>query len=108
MARNLGWDFGVDLHSDVIAALGIARRRGVCKIKHLDTTDLWIQDQVRMGTINLHKVHGADNPADLFTKYLARPLIQKNMDRLGLVKQEGRAEAAPQLVTPIMLPRRNA
>ena len=40
IAHDLGFRLGVRLHSDATAALGIARRRGLGKIRHLDVTDL--------------------------------------------------------------------
>ena len=108
MARDLQWTFGIQLFSDAVAAIGIARRRGAGKIRHLDCTDLWVQEKVRTGEVALEKIAGSLNPADLFTKYLARPDLQKNMDRLGIVKTDGRARTAPMIVTPILLPRRSA
>ena len=47
MARGLQWAFGIQLFSDAVAAIGIARRRGAGKIKHLDCADLWVQEKVR-------------------------------------------------------------
>ena len=35
------------------------------------------------GAAEVHKINGAENPADLFIKHLARELIVKNMSRLG-------------------------
>ena len=40
------------------------------KIRHLATTDLWIQDKVRSRVLELVKVLGTENPADVLTKYL--------------------------------------
>ena len=42
------------------------------KIKHLHCTDLWVQEKVRNGDIELLKILGADNPADAFTTYIDR------------------------------------
>ena len=44
---DLGYEFEVEIMFDAVAALGIARRRGVGRIRHLDTTDLWIQERLR-------------------------------------------------------------
>ena len=58
MAKDLGFTFSIDVYSDAVAAIGIARRRGVGKIRHLDTTDLWVQAKIRSGALNLHKCWG--------------------------------------------------
>ena len=47
--------------------------------------------------VYLVKVLGADNPADLLTKNLDRPTMQKHMDKLGLKVEEGRAGSAPSI-----------
>ena len=64
-------DFGVHmdpyLHVDASAAIGIAQRKGLGKLRHLDTQSLWIQDAVRSKQVVLEKVAGAENPADLMT-----------------------------------------
>ena len=77
------------------AAIGIARRRGLGKVRHLATADLWIQDRIRKGDFALVKVAGADNTADILTKNVDKPLLLKHMETLGLSVQEGRAESAP-------------
>ena len=40
---TLGFEAKLEVHSDAVAAVGIARRRGVGKAKHLDTADLYPQ-----------------------------------------------------------------
>ena len=99
MATDLGFTFGINLHSDAIAAIGIARRRGVGRIRHLDTTDLWVQEKCRCGEINLQKIDGASNPADMFFKYLPQETLNVHIQKLGLVNLEGRPISAPSLVS---------
>ena len=65
------------------------------KIRHLDVADLWCQQKVREGTVRLHKVLGADNPADIMTKYTDRVVLQKLLKLMGLHELEGRAACAP-------------
>ena len=50
---------------DNIAPVGLANRQGVGS-KEIKT--LWAQQAVRTGRIELRKVDGEENPADLFTK----------------------------------------
>ena len=50
-ARDLGFDYKIRVHSDAAAAIGIARRRGLGRIRHLDVEDLWVQDCLRQGRV---------------------------------------------------------
>ena len=95
LMRDLGWRVGIKIHSDATAAIGIARRKGLGKIRHLDTTDLWIQDQVRSRRITLEKVLGTENMADVLTKYVDRATLDKALQKMGLMKMKGRPACAP-------------
>ena len=97
ICRDLGYDCKLRVHTDATAAIGIARRRGMGKIRHLDTTDLWVQEVVRSGRVELCKVLGAENPADILTKYVERPLIDKMLSKIGMTKLDGRAKCAPEI-----------
>ena len=98
----MGEDFGLSLKPrmmvDASAAIGIAQRKGLYKIRHLDTQQLWIQDALHERRVSLEKVAGVDNPADMMTKALESPQLMKLMAKVNLVILDGRAEVAPQLV----------
>ena len=83
--------------SDATAAIGIARRRGLGKVRHLAVADLWMQDRIRKGDFKLEKIAGAENPADMLTKHVARDLLQKHMATFRLYLEEGRADSAPEI-----------
>ena len=92
---DLGWKLHLRVHSDATAAIGICRRKGLGKIRHLATTDLWIQDKVRSKQIELLKVLGTDNPADVLTKYVNRQAMVKALATMGLHVLSGRPACAP-------------
>ena len=94
IARDLGLEVGVRVHTDATAAMGICRRRGLGKIRHLDVTDLWCQEQVRTGKVSLHKVLGTQNPADIMTKHTDRATLEKMLGLMNLRTMSGRAEGA--------------
>ena len=48
--------------------------------------------------VNLEKVLGTENPADLMTKHLDQRSIEKCLDKMGVVFLEGRAKTAPMLI----------
>ena len=95
LAKDLNLELELEVKTDATAAIGICRRRGLGKVRHLATADLWIQDKVRTGGIILSKVDGASNPADMLTKHIPRPLLEKHMRSMSLKLDHGRAESAP-------------
>ena len=97
VAADLGMVWEICLHSDATAAIGICRRKGLGKARHPATADLWIQDKLKANNFGPKKVIGADNPADLLTKYLDATTQNKHLDCLRLVNEEGRAKSAPSL-----------
>ena len=62
LAHDLGFEVTLTLHSDATAAIGIARRRGMGKIRHLDCTDLWIQEKIRSTFVGLEQIPGTEKP----------------------------------------------
>ena len=95
IGRDLGIEMSLCIMSDATAAIGISRRRGLGKVRHLATADLWMQDRIRKGDFTLEKILGADNPSDMLTKHVNRDLITKHMVTLGLRYEDGRADSAP-------------
>ena len=89
----MNWD--ILIRTDATAAIGICRRRGLGKVRHLATADLWVQDRLRAGDFRLEKVAGADNPSDILTKHVERPLLLRHLKTLGLYSESGRADSAP-------------
>ena len=95
LLRDIGWNLKLRIWSDATAAIGIARRKGLGKIRHLDCTDLWIQDQIRSKNIVLQKILGAENPADSLTKYVDKKVLDMALPKMNLVPTSGRPASAP-------------
>ena len=95
LAADMGWSLKPRVFSDATAAIGISKRRGLGKIRHLHTADLWVQEQIRSERVILEKVLGADNPADIFTKYLDHTIMAKALKKMNCEFRTGRAKAAP-------------
>ena len=95
ICRDLGYTYKLWVHTDATAAIGIARRRGMGKIRHLDTSDLWVQEVVRSERVALLKVAGEENIADIMTKYVDRQLLDKMLAKMSMVKANGRPKSAP-------------
>ena len=97
VARDLGIKFKLNLASDATAALGMSRRLGVGKVRHLDTSLLWIQHKIREGELTVSKIAGVGNPADVLTKHVDHALMKKHLATMGLEYEGGRAALAPEL-----------
>ena len=100
--RALMEDLGVGgvklrLKSDASAAIGIASRRGLGKIGHLEVSQLWLQQKVANGDLELIKVNGEDNLADALTKHLGAGDLQRHMVGVGLEEREGRHDIMPEV-----------
>ena len=98
VCRDLGMELKLRVHSDATAAIGIAKRRGLGRIRHLATTDLWIQEKIRDGKVELLKILGTENPADVLTKYVDKKTMEAALTKLSLEFQEGRSQIAPNIM----------
>ena len=98
LMSDLNLQLPVRAWTDSSAALGIASRSGLGKLRHLETHTLWLQEKVRTGAIMVKKVRGEVNPADIFTKHLpSREKVHQLMTLFGCEYREGRAVSAPLL-----------
>ena len=97
LCADLGMKIDVRVHTDSSAAVGICRRCGVGKVRHLAVNQLWVQERIRSGDYELLKVLGSCNPGDIFTKHVGRPLIDAHLPRMQVHISEGRAATAPEL-----------
>ena len=98
LLRDLGHELPLRVWTDSTATVGICGRQGLGKLRHIDTQCLWIQQQVRSGAIELRKILGTENPADLFTKHLpGGERVSHLLKLFGCEFRGGRAESAPNL-----------
>ena len=98
LMSDMGMKAKVRVWTDSSAALGICGRSGLGKLRHVQTHTLWVQERVRSGAIELRKVNGLVNPADLFTKHLSsRERINELVGLFSCEFREGRPLAAPEL-----------
>ena len=67
------------------------------RVRHLDVASLWLQKKEFKKIIEMRKVPGLENPADLATKYLTRDKIDKCCGLLGYSFVDGRSETTANL-----------
>ncbi len=98
LLADLGVRLPLRVWTDSTATLGICHRQGLGKLRHLDVRALWLQQKVRRGEVELRKIKGTENPADLFTKHLSSPTVVEGLLRVfGCEYRGGRPEGAPEL-----------
>ena len=51
--QDFGLALPLEIHSDATAAIGMCRREGLGRVRHLSTSDLWIQQLVRHKRVQL-------------------------------------------------------
>ena len=47
IAYDLGFTFDINIFTDANASIGIVRRRGLGRVRHLNVADLWVQEKIR-------------------------------------------------------------
>ena len=99
LAKDLRVELRIDILTDATAAIGICRRRGLGKIRHLHVSDRWVQERLERGDFMLSRIARFENPADMFTKHVTRDLLSKHMGTMNIFREMGLASSAPSLVT---------
>ena len=97
LAREFSMSLKARVMVDASAALGVAQRMGVGKIRHLQTGALWIQELELRKQLSLNKIPGADNVSDLMTKNVSREILERHVKGLSGTFTDGRAQKAVQL-----------
>jgi hypothetical protein len=92
LVKDLGQELGVELYCDASAGRSMAFRKGLGKVRHMDTKYLWIQDLVKSGRLKVLKIKGVLNPADVGTKHLTVSEMEGKLASVGfvLLKREKR------------------
>ena len=74
---DFGETVGGQLLGDASAALGVIRRHGLGKMRHVDTSYLWIQEAAAERRLLFDKAPGQLNPSDGLTKYVTQEQISR-------------------------------
>ena len=72
----------IELWVDSSAAKAIAGRVGADKLRHVEVAHLWIQDMVQSKKLQVKKIKGTMNPADILTKAKSAKDIEAQMKGL--------------------------
>ena len=87
----------IKINSDASAAIGISNRIGTGKVRHIEVTQLWLQEKVSKKVITLEKVGTDENLADALTKGVDAEAIRKHLEGVGIELRSDRHRLAPVL-----------
>ena len=99
MMKDFGITTSIRVNTDASAAIGIASRRGLGRIRHIDVDELWVQDKVAQGVIKPQKVKGPENLADTLTKHVTQSELEYHITHMNMRIVEGRHELMPRIIT---------
>ena len=97
MLCDVGVNISATIFTDSSAAKGIANRRGLGKVRHIELSELWLQDQVARGRITIRKIRGEDNFSDSLTKHATADRISQTLHGTSQKYVAGRHEIMPQV-----------
>ena len=97
MLADFGITAEIELKSDASAAISIASRTGLGKVRHIEVCQLWLQDKVKQGKITVQKVTTNENVADTMTKHVPRDTLAKHLVETGQTVSNDRHELAPKV-----------
>ena len=74
------------LYTDSTSATSLASKLGVNRrSRHIALRYLWIQGLPQAGEVDIKRATTHENPADIYTKLLLAPVLQKHLPRNGLL-----------------------
>ena len=82
IAKDLGSNLDGVVFADSSAALSMTGRIGAGKVRHLDTSMLWVQQKQARGEVEYKKVLGPNNVADLWTKNADHLVRNEHMQQI--------------------------
>ena len=68
LAEEMDWKMSVRVHTFLSAAMTVASRRGLGKLRHIELRYSCVEESVQDQRIAIKKINGPDNPADCLTK----------------------------------------
>ena len=81
--KEVGVDVMIELKCDASAAIGIVMRKGLGRVRHIDVTQLWLQEKVAEKKIRITRVKSVENVSDGLTKGISGPEVMWMMGEVG-------------------------
>ena len=78
--------FHITLPTNSSSGKSLAMRTGPGKrTRHVELRHFWIQELIKDGLLQIKKIAGVDNCADILTKYVTGDTLEKHLEATGLV-----------------------
>ena len=102
-ARSVLSDMGIEtrivINTDASAAKGIAPQKGLGKVRHIEVNQLWLQDKVGKGEIEVRKISGGSNIADALTKHVESDKIKRHIISIIVQVRNDRHSLMPRVAS---------
>jgi thiol-disulfide isomerase/thioredoxin len=90
LAKDWQVMFTAKVWMDATAGIAIGSRRGLGRVKHIDTMFLWVQQVVNEGRVKLGKKDTTEMLADIMTKHVPEGIMLRMLDGMGFRFAAGR------------------
>ena len=97
LMEDLGVEVEAQVNTDSNAVKSMPARKCAGRVRHIEVRELWVQERVAKGELNIVKVRGEDNVADGLTKHVDKQKMEQYMKACGIVRNSGRHELSPVL-----------
>ena len=87
--QDWGWKFNCHVWMDATAGIAIGGRRGLGRVKHIDTVFLWVQALVTEGHITTGKKATKEMVVDFLTKHVDAATMSTCLSGLAMKFQSG-------------------
>ncbi len=95
MFEELGVPEKVRVRADSSAAKSISMRKGAGTVRHIEVRELWVQEKVDKGEMEIKKLKGESNVADGLTKHVEKRQMEQYVESRGLRFASGRHSLCP-------------
>ena len=90
LAKDWQVIFTAKVWMDATAGIAIGSRRGLGRVKHIDTMFLWVQQVVNEGRVKLGKKDTTEMLADIMTKHVPEGIMLRMLGDMGFRFAAGR------------------
>ena len=102
--KSLMGDMGVDkdkihlqVYTDSSTAKSVANRKGTGKIRHIEVCQLWVQQEVANNRMEVVKVTGENNIADILTTHVDHGTLTKHIENIRMERRNDRHPLNPRV-----------
>ena len=90
LAKDWGMHLKAHVWMDATAGIAIGSRRGLGKVKHIDTVFLWAQEVINSGRASVGKKDTREMLADMLTKPVSGPTMRLLLEGMGYHFADGK------------------